>query len=64
MELAQAARQQVIFSEIASYTTFDRNCQLKLRNFANAMSRVGRNRQKKALNQWYDKALKPLPLRV
>jgi hypothetical protein len=57
-------RKQKVFSDVRQYCEFDRSCHLKLRNFANALQRLGQFKMKVGLNQWYDKALKPLGTRL
>jgi hypothetical protein len=59
IEIMIRKRRQAIFNEMSSYSVFDGNCHLKLRNLANTLLKVGHYKQKIGLNQWYDKALKP-----
>jgi len=56
----QRSRKQSSFHEMAEYCHFDKDCHAKLRVFADKMLKLGLYKQKIALHQWYDKALKPI----
>lgn len=64
LEIMIKSRKQSIFSEIKSYSAFDSKCHSKLKTLALRMERAGHYRLRTALNQWYDKALKPYGTRI
>ena len=59
----QKSRKQASFKDMAEYCEFDKDCHNKLRIFADKLLKLGHYRQKIALHQWYDKALRPLNTR-
>lgn len=63
IEQFMKVRKQTVFRNIHEYSDFDRECHNKLRVFSNVLLKVGHYRQKMGLNQWYDKALRPLNTR-
>ena len=63
IEQFMKVRKQTVFRNIHEYSDFDKECHNKLRVFSNVLLKVGQYRQKMGLNQWYDKALRPLNTR-
>ena len=60
LQTIQNTRLQEAFREFKSYCLFDIKCHNKLDKLARVIVHVGRYRQKIALKQWFNKALKPV----
>lgn len=63
ISMFQKVRRQRAMKELQNYVHFDKVCHEKLKTFSNCLHKLGHFKMKIALNQWYDKSLKPLPLR-
>ena len=63
LEQCISDRKKASFKELVEYTQFDQDCHQKLKTLYMVINKLGKFKQKVAINQWYDKALKPLNTR-
>jgi hypothetical protein len=53
------ARLAEAFKEIRAYSQFDQDCSERLKTLSAILRRLAEYKQKRALNLWYNNALKP-----